>query len=171
MAKTSGSLRGGSLQGGNSDVTPVEAFAKISKVIADIQSKGYSSEQPFSIGEVDSEMKDYAKENDIALASDDIYMSSAQIRHTLRDSKVESGKAISASHLEEFPMRRSSMELYHDESNGNFIYYDREREEKFVIHPNYSMKISKKKTATVNYITASKTDHTEFMMGKYTRIK
>ena len=166
MAKTYGGIRGGS-----SGVTPAEASAKISKVIADIQSKKYSSEQPFSIGKVDSEMKEYAKNNGITLASDDIYMSAAQIGHTLRDSKVESDIAISASHLEEFPLRRSSMELYHDKSNGNFVYFDRERSEKFVIHPNYTMKISKKKTSKVNYITASKTNYTEFMMGKYTRIK
>lgn len=166
MAKTSGGLRGG-----NSGVTPAEASAKISQVIGEIQSKGYSSEQPFSIGKVDSEMKDYAKNNGIKLASDNIYMSSAQIGHTLRESKVESGKSISASHLEEFPLRRSSMELYHDKSNGNFVYFDRERSEKFVVHPNYTMKISKKRTSKVNYITASKTNYTEFMMGKYTRIK
>lgn len=166
MAKTSGGVRGGS-----SGVSPTEASAKISQVIADIQSKGYSSEQPFSIGKVDSEMKEYAKNNGITLASDDIYMSASQIGHTLRDSKVESRKAISVSHLEEFPMRRSSMELYHDKSNGNFIYFDRERKEKFVIHPNYSMKISKKKTKKVNYITASKTDVREFKMTKYDKIK
>lgn len=166
MAKTSGGLRGGS-----SDVTPTEASAKISQIIADIQSKGYSSEQPFSIGKVDSEMMEYAKNNGITLASDDIYMSAAQIGHTLRDSKVESDIAISASHLEEFPLRRSSMELYHDKSNRNFVYFDRERSEKFVIHPNYSMKISKKKTTKVNYITASKTDSREFNMRKYTKIK
>lgn len=166
MAKTSGGLRGGS-----SGVTPAEASAKISKVIADIQSKKYSSEQPFSIGKVDYEIKEFAKNNGITLASDDIYMSAAQIGHTLRDSKVERDIAISASHLEEFPLRRSSMELYHDKSNGNFVYLDRERREKFVIHPNYSMKISKKKTTKVNYITASKTDVREFKMTKYAKIK
>lgn len=166
MAKTSGGLRGG-----NSGVTPAEASAKISQVIGEIQSKGYSSEQPFSIGKVDSEMKDYAKNNGIKLASDNIYMSAAQIGHTLRNSKVESGIAISALHLEEFPLRRSSMELYHDKTNENFVYFDRERKEKFVIHPNYSMKISKRKTSKVNYITASKTDAREFNMRKYTKIK
>lgn len=73
--------------------------------------------------------------------------------------------------LADFPIRRSGMELYHDSSNGNFVYFDRVRNEKFIIHPNYTMKTKQGKQQKVNYITASKTDATEFNMLKYTRIR
>ena len=116
-------------------------------------------------------MKDYAADHEITLGSDNIVMSVKQINHTLRESKSESGKSVGAEHLADFPVRRSGMELYHDSSNGNFVYFDRERNEKFVIHPNYTMKTKQGKRQKVNYITASKTDQTEFNMSKFKKIK
>lgn len=164
MAKVSGGIRGGlSIE--------AQASATISGVIADFKSKGYSRQRPFEIGKVEKEIKDYAREHNIELGSNDIVMTADQIGHTLRDSKVRDDKAISPEHLVEFPMRRSGMEIYHDKTDNKFIYFDRSRNEKFVVHPNYSMKINRERVRHVNYITASKTDPTEFNMQKYRRIK
>lgn len=166
MAKTYGSLRSHI-----STMTPSQASVHIGNIIADIESKGFSRESPFTIGRIESEMRQYANEHGIEISSDEIVMSVKQITHTLRDSKAGKGIGISPEHLAEFPLRKSGMELYHDSTNNNFIYFDRVRNEKFVVHPNYEMKIKRAKGKVVNYITASRTDPTEFGMSKYTRIK
>lgn len=163
MAKVSGGLRGMSMG--------VQASATIRGVIADFADHGYSTQTPFVVGKVESVLKSYAKEHNIELGSDDIIMTTDQIGHTLRDSKVRDAKAVPPEHLAEFPMRKSRMEIYHDKTDNNFIYFDRSRNEKFVVHPNYSMKINRERVRRVNYITASKTDPTEFNMQKYRRIK
>lgn len=156
---------------------PIEerASSKIRSVIADIKAHGYSSVSPFSIGKVEKEMKEYAKNNGIILGSDEIVMSVKQITHTLRETKEATGKSVGGKDLAEFPTRRAGMELYHDNSNGNFVYFDRSRNEKFVIHPNYKMKIKigkKKEThQKVNYITASRTNAQEFTLAKFIKIK
>ena len=154
MAKTYGSLRSAI-----STMTPIQASIHIGNIVADIESKGYSQESPFTVGRIDPEMRQYANEHRIEIASDEIVMSVKQITHTLRESKAQKGKGI------------SGMELYHDKTNNNFIYYDRERNEKFVVHPNYSMKIKRAKGKVVNYITASRTNSQEFTLAKLTRIK
>lgn len=147
------------------------ASSNIHAILKEIKKNGYSKASPFSIGKVDKEMKAYAAKNGITLGGDEIVMSVNQIKHTLRDSKKESGKSIGSKHLAEFPLRRAKMELYYDNSNGNFVYFDRARNEKFIIHPNYTMKINRVNEQRVNYITASKTNESEFNMRKYTKIK
>lgn len=166
MAKTSGGLRAGI-----STMTPVQASNYIRSIIAEIDSNGFSTAKPFVVGNIESELRQYAREYGIEIAGDEIVMSVKQITHTLRDSKAGKVIAVSPVHLAQFPLRRSRMELYHDSTNSNFVYYDRVRNEKFVIHPNYTMKIGRAKGKVVNYITASKTDPTEFGMKKYTKIK
>lgn len=169
MAKSSGGVR----SGGSS--VEQRASSTIRNILADIEAKGYSSASPFSIGKVDKAMREYAEKHGITLGSNDIVMSVKQITHTLRESKTEKGLAVGTNHLAEFPTRRARMELYHDSSNGNFLYFDRARNEKFVIHPNYTMKVkigNKRETVQkVNYITASKTNATEFNLPKYKKIK
>jgi hypothetical protein len=166
MAKTSGGLRAGI-----STMTPVQASEHIRSILADIANDGFSKARPFTVGEVESELREYAREHGIDLAGKDIVMNVKQITHTLRDSKVDKGIAVSPEHLAQFPLRRLGMELYHDSTNNNFIYYDRTRNEKFVIHPNYEMKIGRAKGKVVNYITASKTNPQEFTLTKLRRIK
>lgn len=166
MAKTSGGLRSAI-----SMLTPVQASIYIQNIVSEIAESGFSKESPFTVGNIESELREYAQEHGIEIASDEIVMSVKQITHTLRDSKVESGKAISPEHLAQFPICRSGMELYHDTTNNNFIYFDRARNEKFVIHPNYSMKVGRAKGKMVNYITASKTNPQEFTLAKLRRIK
>lgn len=147
------------------------AKARIKAILSEIEKNGHSEASPFSIGKVDHEMKKYAQENGIQLGGDEIVMNVKQITHTLREVKVKNGKAIPGEHLAEFPIRRSRMELYHDSTNDNFIYFDRERSEKFVVHPNYRMKVKGIYKKAVNYLTASRTNAQEFTLSKLTRIK
>ena len=110
-------------------------------------------------------------DHNIELGGNDIVMTTEKIGHTLRGSKAKDGKTIPSDHLAEFPLRRSGMELYHDKTNNNFIYFDRTRNEKFVVHPNYSMKVKREKVKKVNYITVSRTNAQEFTLSKLIRIK
>lgn len=82
----------------------------------------------------------FAREHGIDIADGKITMTVKQIKHTLRTSKAEKGIGVSKEHLIEFPIRRNKMEIYHDSSNHSFIYYDRDRNEKFVVRSNYSLK-------------------------------
>ena len=59
------------------------------------------------------------------------------------------------------------MELYYD--GECFIYTD--GLSKFIVHPNYKMKISRELVAKVNFITATKVkDPAEFTLPKYREI-
>lgn len=59
------------------------------------------------------------------------------------------------------------MDLFYDGSA--FIYTDYKA--KFIVHPNYAIKYSGKKTRRVNFITAGKvTDKEEFKLEKYKRV-
>ena len=159
----------GGIRGGLS--TEIQASLTIRAVLADIATNGFSRQAPFVIGKIEPELKSFAREHSIDLGGNDIVMTTDQIGHTLRDTKARDGKTIPSDHLAEFPIRRSGMELYHDKTNNNFIYFDRTRKEKFVVHPNYSMKVNREKVKKVNYLTASMTNPREFGMQKYTKIR
>lgn len=146
-----------------------EARKKIAKVIEDINSKGFSMEKPFKIGEVEKRLKDFANENGVALGSREMYMTTAQIAHSVRDTKKEKGLAVSEDDLKNFPIKMNSMDLYHDKETNNFTYSDGKN--KYILNPNYEIKLENGKSKVVNYITASKmVDDTEFSMRKYTKI-
>ena len=55
----------------NSEKPSVEEL--IATVLSDIQQKGYSSNQPFDIGEVEGRMIQFAQENGVMLGSDRLY--------------------------------------------------------------------------------------------------
>lgn len=63
----------------------------IATVLSDIQQKGYSSIQPFDIGEVEERMMWFAQANGITLGSDRLYMSAKQLQHCMRASKNGQG--------------------------------------------------------------------------------
>lgn len=162
MAKTYGALRILSL-------SPEQASIRINVVVNELETQGISKIQPFTIGKIESEMKQYANENNIEMAGDEIVITVKQISHSLRGSKERDGKTVSPEHLAEFPTRRAGMEIYHD--GKAFIYFDRERNEKFIVHSNYNLKVNGKKGKVVNYITAGKSNSQEFMLKKYKRVK
>ena len=142
--------------------------SQIAAVLKDIHQKGYSSVQPFSIGKVEHRMLVFAQSNAITLASDDLYMSAKQLQHCMRASKNAKGLVVADADLIVFPQNRFHMDLYYD--GECFIYTD--GQSKFIIHPNYQMKISREVVAKVNFITATKVkDPAEFTLPKYQKIQ
>jgi len=136
-------------------------------VLTDIRQKGYSSVQPFSIGKIEERMIHFAQTNAIMLASDELYMSAKQLQHCMRASKATKGLVVNDADLIGFPQNRFQMDLYYD--GECFIYTD--GCSKFIVHPNYKMKISRELVAQVNFITATKIkDPAEFTLPKYQTI-
>ena len=141
--------------------------SQIAAVLSDIRQKGYSSVQPFSIGKVEERMMVFAQANNVTLASDDLYMSAKQLQHSMRASKVSKGLVVADSDLINFPKSRFQMDLYYD--GECFIYTD--GASKFIVHPNYQMKVSREVVKLVNFITATKrTDKKEFNGKRYIKI-
>ena len=141
--------------------------SQIAAVLSDIHQKGYSSAQPFSIGKVEQRMLLFAHTNAITLGSDELYMSAKQLQHCLRASKATKGLVVADVDLIGFPQKRFQMDLYYD--GECFIYTD--GQSKFIVHPNYLMKISRELVAKVNFITATKMkDPAEFTLPKYLKI-
>ena len=141
--------------------------SQIASVLSDIHQKGYSSVQPFSIGKVEERMMQFAQANNVILASDELYMSAKQLQHSMRTSKDAKGLVVSDSDLINFPKNRFQMGLYYD--GECFIYTD--GTSKFIVHPNYKMKISRELVANVNFITATRVkDPAEFTLPKYLKI-
>ena len=85
----------------------------------------------------------------------------------MRASKNAKGLVVSEEDLIHFPQNRFQMDLYYD--GECFVYTD--GISKFIIHPNYKMKISREHVEMVNFITATKIkDPAEFTLPKYIKI-
>jgi len=141
--------------------------SQIASVLSDIHQKGYSSVQPFSIGKVEERMMTFAQAKGITLASDDLYMSAKQLQHSMRASKGAKGLVVADVDLINFPKNRFQMDLYYD--GECFIYTD--GQSKFIVHPNYQMKVSREIVKLVNFITATRrTDKKEFNGKRYIKI-
>ena len=112
-------------------------------------------------------MIQFAQVNNITLASDELYMSAKQLQHCMRASKGAKGLVVDDNDLIAFPQNRFQMDLYYD--GECFIYTD--GISKFIIHPNYQMKVSREVVKLVNFITATKrTDKKEFNGKRYIKI-
>ena len=136
-------------------------------VLGDIRQKGYSSVRPFSIGKVEVRMQQFAQANAVTLASDELYMSAKQLQHCMRASKATKGLVVADADLIGFPQNRFQMDLYYD--GECFIYTN--GQSKFIVHPNYKMKISRELVEQVNFITATRVkDPAEFTLPKYRKI-
>lgn len=141
--------------------------SQIATVLSDIRQKGYSSVQPFSIGKVEERMMQFAQANNVTLASDDLYMSAKQLQHSMRASKGAKGLVVGDDNLISFPKTRFLMDLYYD--GECFIYTD--GQSKFIVHPNYQMKVSREVVKLVNFITATRrTDKKEFNGKRFIKI-
>ena len=140
---------------------------KITAILSDIRQKGYSAVQPFSVGKIEERMTQFAQANAITLASDELYMSAKQLQHSMRASKGAKGLVVDDADLIGFPKNRFQMDLYYD--GECFIYTD--GKSKFIVHPNYQMKVSREVVKLVNFITATKrTDKKEFNGKRYIKI-
>ena len=112
-------------------------------------------------------MMQFALDNNVTLASDELYMSAKQLQHSMRASKDAKGLVVADVDLINFPKNRFQMDLYYD--GECFIYTD--EYSKFIVHPNYKMKISRELVANVNFITATRIkDPAEFTLPKYRKI-
>ena len=141
--------------------------SQIADVLNDIHQKGFSSVQPFSIGKVEERMMQFAQTNSVTLASDELYMSAKQLQHCMRASKGAKGLVVDDATLTNFPRNRFQMDLYYD--GECFIYTD--GLSKFIVHPNYQMKVSREVVKLVNFITATRrTDKKEFNGKRYIKI-
>ena len=113
-------------------------------------------------------MIEFANINGIILGGNDLYMSAKQLQHCMRASKETKGLVVDDSELIAFPKSRFSMDLYYD--GECFIYTD--GISKFIIHPNYKMKVSREVVKLVNFITATRrTDKKEFYGRRYVKIE
>ena len=133
------------------DLIEISASETIRNVFADIEKYGFSRQKPFIIGAVEERMRQYAIDNKIELGSSDVYMSSRSLSHSEREHKVNIGKAVEKEEIIAFPMTRHDMDMSYD--GEAFIFTNGKA--KFVIHPNYEIKIDRKKTKKVVFITAT----------------
>ena len=141
--------------------------SQIALVLSDIREKGCSSVQPFSIGKVEERMMQFAQKNNVVLACDDLYMSAKQLQHSMCASKIAKGLVVADADLINLPKTRFQMDIYYD--GECFIYTD--GQSKFIVHPNYQMKVSREVVRLVNFITATRVkDPAEFTLPKYHKI-
>lgn len=160
-------MRGGS--GLSKHDAGARAEQTIRSVIVDIERQRYSRKQPFPVGKVEDRMKKWAAANGVELGSEDLYMSAKQIAHTFRGVKIDHGIVTTTNDLVGFPKGRMTMRLFYDIENKNFVYTDGKN--KFIVEPNYELKINRAKFKVVNYKTASKLEDTkEFNMKKYVEL-
>ena len=86
----------------------------------------------------------------------------------MRTSKATKGLVVDAAELIAFPQNRFSMDLYYD--GECFIYTN--GISKFIVHPNYKLKVSRDYVRLVNFITATRrTDKKEFNGKRYVKIE
>ena len=141
---------------------------QITAVLIDIELKGFSAIQPFSIGDVEQRMILFAQKNNVTLVCEQLYMSAKQLQHSMRASKGAKGLVVTKEELVRFPKSRFKMDLYYD--GECFIYTD--EVSKFIIHPNYKMRVNRDHVKLVNFITATRVkDPMEFTLPKYKKVK
>lgn len=174
MAKTSGGIRTWNMTANQGSVLKgptVEQLVEqnIAKVYDDVAQYGHSRMQPFYIGKVEQRMLDYAKAHNITIAGDDLYINTEKLGHGRRDSKLEKGIAATKQEMITFPKRRSSMQLYHDANGDRFVYWD--GRVKYVIDPNYKIKISRKREKRAVFITATAINAKGLTLPNFTEIK
>lgn len=129
------------------------------------ETQGFSRIKPFSIGRIGADVERYARLNGIQLGSNTIMFSYKFVAHALRESKGD--KRVSKNDIVNFPINKNKMDKYYD--GECFIFTD--YKVKFIVHPNYELKMTNGKRLKANIITAGKvTDATEFELPKYDRI-
>lgn len=149
----------------------ISAGQKIANVIDDLRKQNYSKIPPFAIGRVEPRMREFVKVNNIDLKGSMIYIRAKDIAHTLRMSKNTKGIAITPKELISFPSKRLKMELYYDNTDGSFVYVDKVKYAKYIIHTNYTIKTPMGKKVTSNYVTATRLkDFKEFNIDKFKKV-
>ncbi len=141
------------------------AARRINAVLVEIRKNGFSTSPSFSIGGIGADVKRFAKREGITLGSDDIYISRKFLTHAMRASKGR--RRVAQKDIIDFPMRKRYMKRYYD--GKVFVFTDYRT--KFIIRPNYEIKLPNGEKRVANLITAGKvTNREEFKLKKYRKI-
>ncbi len=156
-------LEGGSGKEGtlnaNQDNTLETSAKRVEEVANIIIKNGYHSSReaqmpPLNIGRIPSAIIEYANKNKVDLDPNDIYITTKGIEHTLRESKVSKGIAVTVDELVDFVKNRNDYAIYYDPAMSDFIFATSKA--KFIVRSNYKMKVNKEKVSTLNYISATR---------------
>lgn len=142
-----------------SRMTVAEAQREVIRIASIIEANGghasrESQVKPMNIGSVPSSMSNFAKANDIHLESSDLYMTTKGIEHSIRESKSAKGLSVTKEEIADFVSNKHWMAQYYDPTKGDFIFATDKA--KFVVTPNYKLRIGDTKQKVVNYITATR---------------
>lgn len=142
------------------------ASQRIKAVYAEIKRNGYTKTQPFSIGSIGEDVKRFAKAKGIRLASKEIYVNAKFLSHSQRPSK--GAKRVTKKDITDFPVTKRKMSKYWD--GRAFIFTNHKI--KFIVNPNYELKINRKSKMKVCLVTAGTvTDQNEFSkLRKYEKV-
>lgn len=147
-------------------------YKQIESILQDITTNGHStSEQIFSIGEADNDMRIYAITNGIPIASVKEYMDSQHIFHAQRSSHRNDGIYVGDQALKNFPKDRYNMSLFYDLQNSRFVYTDYTN--KFIVDSSLKPKKHKDMGEVALFVTGYKvSDANEFNnVRRYVRIR
>lgn len=141
---------------------------KIERMLHEYRLRGFIGGKNFSAGRNESRMTEYAKANGIHLASKHLYMGPKSISHAMRASKERKRLTVADRALVDFVRSRSKMDLFWD--GESFVYTDYSN--KFIIHPDYEIKLDRRKARKVCFITAGVVEHpNEFTrVGRYIKV-
>lgn len=156
-------------------MTIADAQREVLRIASIIEANGghaskESQIKPLNIGNLPKPMRDFAATHDITLESDKMYISTKGIQHSIRESKAGKGIAVTKEELADFVANKHNMAQYYDPNKGDFIFTTSNA--KFIVTPNYEMKINDTSSKVVNYITATRiegniSDH----VSSYIKIK
>lgn len=143
------------------------AQRKLMAWLYQLHTNGFIGGKTISVGRNEARLVNYAHNEGIELASGHLYISPKSIAHTFRPLKIEKGIAIDDMAIINFVKDKRHMDLFWD--GDAFIYTDYIN--KFIVKPNHEIKINRKKTRKVSYVTAERVEHPEeFTLPKYKRV-
>ncbi|MFI3296541.1 MAG: hypothetical protein R3Y59_02810, partial [bacterium] len=132
---------------------------------------GYCCKRAITIGDVPSEVIQFAKKRGVELKDTTIKVTDDAIRHAIRSSKKD--KTISNRQMENISQNIKSAEVYYDSSKNNYMFICKDSEEsiKYVVNCNYTNKADGKKITGNFFVTAGKIDSRNLKGKVYTKIK
>lgn len=142
----------------------------IGEIIQDLR-QGHPVGKTVLLGRLPEDVAEFITSRGINLNTKDVYISDKGIRHALRNVKQQAGKAVTEKQLNMLPDLMDTCEVYWDDMKKNiqFVTYQDNEIQKFVVELNYKTKINGKKD-TVNYfVTAGKIDETTLVIHKKIR--
>lgn len=142
----------------------------IGEIIQDLR-QGHPVGKTVLLGRLPEDVAEFITSRGINLNTKDVYISDKGIKHALRNVKQQAGKAVTEKQLNMLPELMDTCEVYWDDMKKNiqFVTYQDNEIQKFVVELNYKTKINGKKD-TVNYfVTAGKIEGVT--LGMYKKIR